>query len=121
MNPFNKFYPSLLLTRKKQKHASLGTVLDKFVKLKDEPRVQEQDKQLVPIEEKICTYYMDGGKDTPDITELKDRVEKLHEAYVETLQRRVTQTGRIKEWLYVIREGRDSFEKVYDNVWKEVR
>ena len=101
-------------------HVSLGDVLDNFVKLKDEPRVKEQDEVLGPIEESIRTYYVDGGKGTPDSTELAERVQKLHEAYAEALHRRTTKKGRIKEWLHVIREGNDSFQKVYNNVWQEV-
>ena len=101
-------------------HVSLGDVLDNFVKLKDEPRVKEQDEVLGPIEESIRTYYVDGGKGTPDSVELAERVQKLHEAYAEALHRRTTKKGRIKEWLHVIREGNDSFAKVYNNVWQEV-
>ena len=104
----------------KGSHVSLGDVLDNFVKLKDEPRVKEQDELLGPIEESIRTFYVNGGKGTPDSAELAERVQKLHEAYAEALQRRTTKKGRIKEWLHVIREGNDSFEKVYNNVWHEV-
>ena len=43
----------------KESHVSLGDVLDNFVKLKDEPRVKEQDELLGPIEESIRTFYVD--------------------------------------------------------------
>ena len=103
------------------KHVSLGDVLDNFVKLKDEPRVQEQDKLLVPIEEKIRAHYADGAKGTPDSSAFAEVVAKLHEAYAEALHRRTTKKGRIKEWLHVVREGNESFQKVYNNIWQEVR
>ena len=102
------------------KHVSLGAVLDKFVKLKDEHRVQEQDKPLLPIEENIRKHYESGADDIPDTTQLKNRVNKLHEAYAEVLKRRTTEEGRIKAWLHVVREGNNSFRKVYDNIWQEV-
>lgn len=119
MESIHKYFPAPA-DHSKEKHVSLGAVLDKFVKLKDEPRVKEQDKLLKPIEESIRVYYADGGKGTPDTSALAERVEKLHEAYAEALHRRTTKKGRIKEWLYVIREGNSSFRKVYNNVWEEV-
>lgn len=104
----------------KQRSVSLGEVLSNFLTLKDEPRVKEQSELLGPIEQNILNYYLDKGKDTPDTTDLAERVEKLHEAYAEALDRRATKKGRIKKWLQVFREGNDSFEKVYDGIWEEV-
>ena len=115
---FHEYLPD---TAGHDKHnISLGAVLDGFVKLKEEPGVLEQDEPLKPIEEAIRKHYAAGADGAPDTSMLETRVDKLHEAYAEVLQRRTTKKGRIKEWLCVIREGNDSFRKVYDNIWQQV-
>ena len=103
------------------KIVSLGAVLDNFIRLKDEPQVREHDDEpLKLIEETIRKHYVEGAEGVPDTSVLKERVEKLHDAYATVLRRRTREKGRLKKWSRVIRDGNDSFRKVYDNVWEQV-
>ena len=106
-----------------KKKTSLGDVLDKFVKLAEEPEICKAYEPLQVIEETILKHYKDGAKHDPNasmLKQLKLGAHKLHDAYSKVLKRRTTRKGRIKEWLHVIREGNDSFRNVYDKIWQEV-
>ena len=104
---------------------SLGDVMDNFVKLKDEPEIKILDadhpqEKLQKLEETVRKHFANRIGGDPDTTKLAERVASLHEAYKSVLDKRCSQEGRLKKWLRVIREGNDSFRKVYDNVWEEV-
>ena len=114
----SKFLATKLLTRHRK--VTLGVVLDNFVQLKYEPLVQKHDEPLELLEETIRKHYADGVEGEPDTRPLQGKVMELHHAYEDVLQKRTTERGRIKKWLRVIREGNDSFRKVYDNVWEQV-
>ena len=114
------YLPDTAAGGKTKRKISLGAVLNKFVKLVDEPEVREESEPLKVIEETICKHYAEGVEGVPDTSMLKLKVQKLHDAYSKVLKRRTTEKDRIKEWLHVIREGNDSFRKVYDNIWQQV-
>ena len=104
---------------------SLGDVMDSFVKLKDEPEIKRLDadhpqEKLQDLEETVRKHFAKRIEGLLDTTKLDGRVASLHKAYASVLDTRCSQKGRLKKWLSVIREGNDSFRKVYDNVWEEV-
>ena len=104
---------------------SLGNVMDSFVKLKDEPEIKRLDaehpqEKLQDLEETVRKHFAKRIEGLLDTTKLDGRVASLHKAYASVLDKRCSQEGRLKKWLRVIREGNDSFRKVYDNVWEEV-
>ena len=104
---------------------SLGNVMDSFVKLKDEPEIKRLDaehpqEKLQDLEETVRKHFAKRIEGLLDTTKLDGRVASLHKAYASVLDKRCSQKGRLKKWLGVIREGNDSFRKVYDNIWEEV-
>ena len=106
-----------------KKKASLGTILDKFVKLADEPKICDVYEPMKGIEETIRKNYENRPQRVPDANLLKQLemgTRKLQDAYCKVLKKRTTEKGRIKEWLHIIREGNDSFRNIYDKIWQEI-
>ena len=99
--------------------------LDSFVKLKDEPEIKRLDadhphEKLEDLEETVRTHFAKRIEGLLDTTKLDGRVASLHKAYASALDKRCSQEDRLRKWLSAIREGNDSFRKVYDNIWEEV-